>query len=77
MSDTPRFAVPDRNPSFTKGIFSGDIREDLVFPFPEPSATEPSRACGTRSSTPDSASSFGRRARPPDQRGSARSPRGS
>ena len=40
MSDTPHLADPDRNPSFTKGIFSGDIREDLVFPFPEPSATD-------------------------------------
>jgi acyl-CoA dehydrogenase family protein 9 len=41
MSDnTPHLADPDRNPSFTKAIFSGDIREDLVFPFPEPSAAD-------------------------------------
>ena len=33
-------ADPDHNPSFTKAIFFGDIREDLVFPFPEPSADE-------------------------------------
>ena len=40
MSDTPHLADPDHNPSFTKAIFSGDIREDLVFPFPEPSVTD-------------------------------------
>ena len=40
MSDTPHLADPDHNPSFTKAIFSGDIREDLVFPFPEPSAAD-------------------------------------
>jgi len=27
-------ANPDQNPSFTKGIFLGELREDLVFPFP-------------------------------------------
>jgi len=27
-------ADPDHNPSFTKGIFLGEIREDLLFPFP-------------------------------------------
>ena len=27
-------ADPDKNPSFTKGIFLGEIREDLVFPYP-------------------------------------------
>ena len=27
-------ADPDVNPSFTKGIFLGEIREDLVFPYP-------------------------------------------
>lgn len=27
-------ANPDVNPSFTKGIFLGEIREDLVFPYP-------------------------------------------
>jgi acyl-CoA dehydrogenase family protein 9 len=33
-------ADPDHNLSFTKGIFLGEIREDLVFPFPELSADE-------------------------------------
>lgn len=27
-------ANPDQNPSFTKGIFLGELREDLIFPFP-------------------------------------------
>ena len=27
-------ANPDRNPSFTKGIFLGELHEELVFPFP-------------------------------------------
>jgi acyl-CoA dehydrogenase family protein 9 len=27
-------ANPDLNPSFTKGVFLGEIREDLVFPYP-------------------------------------------
>jgi acyl-CoA dehydrogenase family member 9 len=27
-------ADPDRHPSFTKGVFLGEIREELVFPFP-------------------------------------------
>jgi acyl-CoA dehydrogenase family protein 9 len=30
----PHLADPDHNPSFTKGVFLGEIREDLVFPFP-------------------------------------------
>jgi acyl-CoA dehydrogenase family member 9 len=30
----PHLANPDLNPSFTKGIFMGEIREELVFPFP-------------------------------------------
>jgi len=30
----PHLASPDVNPSFTKGVFLGEIREDLVFPFP-------------------------------------------
>ena len=34
---TPHLADPDKNPSFTRGVFQGEIREDLVFPFPEPS----------------------------------------
>ena len=28
-------AAPDHNTSFTKGVFLGEIRESLVFPFPE------------------------------------------
>jgi acyl-CoA dehydrogenase family protein 9 len=40
MSSTPHLADPDHNPSFTKGLFMGEIREDLVFPFPELSAEE-------------------------------------
>lgn len=39
-SDTPHLADPDNNPSFTRGIFQGEILEHLVFPFPEPSAEE-------------------------------------
>jgi acyl-CoA dehydrogenase family protein 9 len=31
----PHLAAPDVNPSFTKGVFLGEIREELVFPFPE------------------------------------------
>ncbi len=38
--DEPHLAAPDINPSFTKGIFLGEIREDLVFPFPVMSAEE-------------------------------------
>jgi acyl-CoA dehydrogenase family protein 9 len=30
----PHLASPDVNPSFTKSVFLGDLREDLVFPFP-------------------------------------------
>ena len=36
----PHLAAPDVNPSFTKGVFVGEIREDLVFPFPELSVDE-------------------------------------
>jgi acyl-CoA dehydrogenase family protein 9 len=32
---TAHLADPEHNPSFTRGIFLGEIREDLVFPFPE------------------------------------------
>jgi acyl-CoA dehydrogenase family protein 9 len=39
-SNTAHLADPDENPSFTRGIFQGEIREDLVFPFPEPSTEE-------------------------------------
>jgi acyl-CoA dehydrogenase family protein 9 len=37
VSNTPHLADPDHNPSFTKAIFAGEIREDLIFPFPVPS----------------------------------------
>ena len=30
----PHLANPDLYPSFTKGVFLGEIREDLIFPFP-------------------------------------------
>ena len=40
MSKTPHLADPDKNPSFTKALFSGEIREDLVFPFPAPSEAD-------------------------------------
>ena len=33
-------ADPDHNASFTKGVFLGEIREDLVFPFPALAADE-------------------------------------
>lgn len=33
-------ASPELHPSFTRGIFLGEIREELVFPFPELSAEE-------------------------------------
>ena len=33
-------ASPESNPSFTKGVFLGEIREDLVFPFPALDAEE-------------------------------------
>jgi acyl-CoA dehydrogenase family protein 9 len=36
-TDAPHLANPDLYPSFTKGVFLGEIREDLVFPFPAPS----------------------------------------
>jgi acyl-CoA dehydrogenase family protein 9 len=38
--DAPHLAAPDENPSFIKGLFLGEIREELVFPFPELSAEE-------------------------------------
>ncbi|PYP78847.1 MAG: acyl-CoA dehydrogenase [Gemmatimonadetes bacterium] len=34
VPELPHLANPDVNPSFTKGVFLGEIREDLVFPFP-------------------------------------------
>ena len=33
-ANEPHLANPDQNPSFTKGIFLGELREDLIFPFP-------------------------------------------
>lgn len=39
-ANSAHLADPDNNPSFTRGVFQGDILEDLVFPFPEPSAEE-------------------------------------
>lgn len=36
----PHLASPETNPSFTKGVFLGELREDLVFPFPELSDEE-------------------------------------
>ena len=37
---TAHLADPDHNASFTKGVFLGEIRENLVFPFPELSTEE-------------------------------------
>jgi acyl-CoA dehydrogenase family member 9 len=37
---TPHLAAPDVNPSFIKGLFLGEIRADLVFPFPALDAAE-------------------------------------
>ncbi len=43
-SDTPHtaphIADPHRNRSFTKGVFLGELREDLVFPYPQLSPQE-------------------------------------
>ena len=39
-SSEPHLASPETNPSFTKGVFLGEIREDLIFPFPTLSAEE-------------------------------------
>jgi acyl-CoA dehydrogenase family protein 9 len=39
-SHQPHLALPDENPSFTKGVFLGELREDLVFPFPALDAGE-------------------------------------
>ena len=40
QSPDAHLADPDRNASFTKGVFLGEIREELVFPFPALSADE-------------------------------------
>ena len=37
---TAHLADPEHNPSFTRGVFLGEIREDLVFPFPELTAAD-------------------------------------
>lgn len=34
-ANAPHLAAPDDNPSFIKGLFLGELREELVFPFPE------------------------------------------
>jgi len=39
-ADAPHLASPDEYPSFIKGLFLGEIREDLIFPFPALSAEE-------------------------------------
>jgi len=36
----PHLALPDVNPSFTKSIFLGELREELIFPFPKLSAED-------------------------------------
>jgi acyl-CoA dehydrogenase family protein 9 len=36
----PHLAAPDVNPSFTKSAFLGEVREDLVFPYPALSPDE-------------------------------------
>ena len=40
VASVPHLANPDLNQSFTKGLFLGEIREDLVFPFPTLAAEE-------------------------------------
>jgi acyl-CoA dehydrogenase family protein 9 len=37
---TSHLADPEHHPSFIRGIFLGELREDLVFPFPELSADD-------------------------------------
>ncbi|MBX9929877.1 MAG: acyl-CoA dehydrogenase family protein [Gemmatimonadaceae bacterium] len=37
---TPHLADPEHQPSFTKGVFLGELREEFLFPFPEPTAEE-------------------------------------
>ena len=39
-ASSPHLAQPDVNPSFTKGIFLGELKEDLIFPFPTLAAEE-------------------------------------
>jgi acyl-CoA dehydrogenase family protein 9 len=40
MAAQPHLAQPDVNPSFTKSLFLGELREDLLFPFPRLSAED-------------------------------------
>src|SRR5438128_11585842 len=42
----PHLARPDVNPSFTKSIFVGELKEELIFPFPKltPEDAETQRA---------------------------------
>ena len=37
---TAHLADPDHNPSFTRGLFLGELREDLLHPFPAPTGTD-------------------------------------
>ncbi len=37
---TAHLADPEHNPSFTRGVFLGEIRQELVFPFPELAPSE-------------------------------------
>ena len=39
-ANSPHLADPDVNPSFTKSIFLGELREDLILPFPRLSAED-------------------------------------
>lgn len=39
-SSAPHIAAPEVHPSFTKGVFLGELYEEFVFPFPQPSAEE-------------------------------------
>ena len=36
----PHLAAPEINPSFTRSVFLGELREDLIFPFPTLAADE-------------------------------------
>ena len=38
--EAAHLANPDVNPSFTKGVFLGEIREDLIFPYPSLTSDE-------------------------------------
>src|ERR1051325_1742178 len=35
VASAPHLAQPDVNPSFTKGIFLGELHEELIFPYPQ------------------------------------------